>query len=53
MRYFFSSQLYYDNFQNIAQELATAVEQEATAVAPSDRLKNVVMLGLQHEHGNQ
>lgn len=44
------SQLFYDGHQNFAQELAAVVEQEASAVSPSDRLMNVISIGLQHEH---
>ncbi|XP_050737745.1 cleavage stimulation factor subunit 1-like isoform X1 [Eriocheir sinensis] len=45
-----SSQLFYDGHQNFAQELAVIVDQEATAVSPSDRLMNIITIGLQHEH---
>ncbi|XP_050709306.1 cleavage stimulation factor subunit 1-like isoform X2 [Eriocheir sinensis] len=44
------SQLFYDGHQNFAQELAVIVDQEATAVSPSDRLMNITTIGLQHEH---
>ncbi|XP_050709308.1 cleavage stimulation factor subunit 1-like isoform X2 [Eriocheir sinensis] len=43
-------QLFYDGHQNFAQELAVIVDQEATAVSPSDRLMNIITIGLQHEH---
>ncbi|KAI8426766.1 hypothetical protein MSG28_014454 [Choristoneura fumiferana] len=41
------SQLYYDGFQPIAATLAAAVH--ADPCPPSDRLLNVMMVGIQHE----
>ncbi|XP_026317369.1 cleavage stimulation factor subunit 1 [Hyposmocoma kahamanoa] len=42
------SQLYYDGFQPIAATLAAAVHADPPC-PPSDRLLNVMMVGLQHE----
>lgn len=47
------SQLFYDGHQNFAQELAASVDQEATAISPSDRLMNITAIGIQHEHGEK
>lgn len=42
------SQLFYDGHQQIGQNLAQAVQAEP-ACAPSDRLFNIVLAGLEHE----
>ena len=45
------SQLFYDGFQNIADELAVAVGQDNAPISPSNRLNNVCNIGMKHEHG--
>lgn len=43
------SQLFYDGYQPIAANLASAVMAHP-ACPPSDRLNHLIALGLQHEH---
>lgn len=48
---FISSQLFYDGYQSLAVNLATAVKAHP-ACSPSDRLMKVVQLGMREEEGN-
>lgn len=46
------SQLFYDGYQTIAADLSKAIHADP-ACPPSDRLQNVVYVGLQHENESQ
>lgn len=44
------SQLLYDNYEELALKLKDMWDPESSALAPSDRLNHLTMLGLNHEH---
>ena len=45
------SQLFYDGYKKIGNQLSETVGHENASVSPSDRLMNLIAIGLQHENG--